>query len=232
MKIFIHVGSGKAASTTLQSYFLEHPEVFSMISLWQRQLLSDKNKDFKALVYSDETLATHAVRDFIGCKFHASGFFERTSKNASSLAHLFPDAEILFVKRKISKDTLHSNYATAVAAGYAESFDTFITNQQIIDWTNMDKNIEIWQSYFKTVHVLQYEKLKSDPKEFYFLLNSILGISTKATNKQITKKLNTRMGKIELNILLWCNKVANSFITKRSVYRMYLKLINFVVVRK
>jgi hypothetical protein len=224
MKMIIHVGSGKAASTTLQEIFQEHPKVFYLRDQWHDQIRIKPNNSLEVAVYSSEMLGTWVTHNRIGCVVEKDGFFERVEKTAIILSKLFPNAEILFVRKDFTEDTLLSSYSQAVKTGFSGKPADIIKNQQYIDFTRQDDNIAIWKRYFSNVHVVEYEELKVDSNAFYRRIEEIVGFKLAIDSLNKTKK-NTKWSTRQIYIARSINALANRIIFSNRYYKIYIILM-------
>jgi hypothetical protein len=205
MKIIIHPGYGKTATTTLQNQlFGNHSQILSLGRPWTKNSLAfvkelkkhqgldfdDKNISFSLnkLINVDKKNKTVAVLSDENIHRNAEmvGWFAERIKN------LFPDAEILLTIRN-QIQILESVYSDSgqILKNQPKPFDgRYIALLPWLEWSwkNWDnsffglidyhKHIEMYQAIFgeKKVHILLYEDLLNTPDKFIERLCSILTI--------------------------------------------------------
>jgi len=207
MKIIIHPGYCKTATTSLQKFLLvNHSQIISLGKPWNEKnsnfsrelkkheglyfnnkkttsilnnLLNVGNKHKTVAVLSDETIHKDTAK---------VGWF------AGRIKDLFPEAEILLTIRN-QPSIIESYYMDSgrILKLQPKPFDNrFITFDAWLEWSwinwensflgliDYQKSIEMYQNKFgiDKVHILLYEELLNDSEEYIKKLSAILGIDS------------------------------------------------------
>lgn len=199
MKHLIHIGYPKAASTFLQEWFRQNPQLkynhgalAGYYNIYEvcREATRDDATDYKYFVTSSEAIVSprettgierleFGLRDFEFKSFRAS-----QAKVRDTLKRLFPDGEILLITRGY-KGFFYSGYSQYLRAGGIYSWENFITKfiDQNLDMfgevCDYDYIYKIYAEAFgeKNLIVLPYELLRDDKKKFISIIENRLGIS-------------------------------------------------------
>ncbi|MBR0566015.1 hypothetical protein J5J83_07800 [Azoarcus sp. L1K30] len=199
MRVLLHIGYGKAASTTLQDWFERHPEIWRFS---EKGLVKGAAADKKVCVLSDERLSLGLAFDATsGLIANADSIKAYQSSRCQELRDLFPDAYVLIVTRGFSQ-FLESFYAQYVSKGGVLFFSEFLTDyaNPILDLLDYNYLIGTYQEAFgDRVITIPVELLKSDADRFYGIIESRLGLA--ADKRSSAKKLNARIDSRRLRAL-------------------------------
>ena len=210
MPILLHIGYGKAASTTLQDWFDRHLEIWRFS---EKALLKGLAANKKLCVLSDERLSLGITFDATsGLITDGCSIKEYQKNRCLELKELFPHAYVLIVTRGFSQ-FIYSFYAQYVSKGGILTFPAFIERyaDKIADLLDYNHLIGIYQEAFgERVITIPVELLKSDADRFYGIIEKRLGLSAEKRPK--VKALNSRLDQRRLQAL-------------PSISRTYLKLI-------
>lgn len=205
MKVLIHIGYPKAASTFLQHYFSAHPNIFYTGSILGSYKFSGEVEIQKAefrkeqthFVISEEQLSVwQGNLDIVGVKFKDYDIQAQQKKTALQLHAEFPDAKILLITRGFVS-AWQSMYSQYVSIGGFLSFPDFEkANSKIFsDFYNYNFLIEIYREIFGSndVLILPFEMLKQNPSEFLRLINTqadlpAFNFDTEAQNASLEKE--------------------------------------------
>lgn len=230
--ILIHVGYGKAGSTSLQRWFLEHPDILNILRqpVWDTAKRDDVTP--RCWVLSSEQLISHFPHAVVGSRFNEShNIKEHQRKAASILAQLWPQAKILIVTRGF-RSVIRSVYSQFVKTGGDLRYDEFLTKYMrfFADLYDYNYAIELYQKLFgrESVCVLPYELLKEDPSTFYAVVESVMAVSHL---KDIPHWLNKSLTPKELSVYPYISRFAARialFLPQErgsSFFRAHIKLI-------
>ncbi len=203
---------GKAASTTLQELFSVHPHIFSISK--NKGLFADSQLHFlgsshipSCTVISDERFGFHLYPSLLnGCAISDVPFYDFSYRQFLILKSSFPSAQILIVQRKINRKLLYSGYTQIVKAGYRKSFSTYCSESSSF-YASFDKIVDLYSSNFHT-HVLDYQKLCSNPIQFYKDLAYILEIDPQPFIQHKQARANLRISRKQIRSQVFINRIA------------------------
>ncbi len=191
----IHVGYAKAASTFLQTWFAQHPQLayapggiagFHDVHAMAREGTSERSRPLYR-VTSDEALSSpHASAGQMAVDYDAIRRNSRQDAQAevcALLATLFPQAHILIVTRGFRAMIL-SSYSQYVRSGGTDSLATLCAlagtpeAANLAPW-NYDVLIGLYRRAFgaERVIVLPYELLRDDAPAFLGEISRRLGLA-------------------------------------------------------
>lgn len=227
----IHIGYPKAASTLLQYWFEQHPEIAyrpggfaGMYTVYDliEAVLEDKEQ-VRCRVTSAEQLVSPWNASSYGSSnitdYHvASDAIEEVAKQ---LQGMFPDAMILIVTRSF-EELLKSGFSQAVKEGAAitnEAFSAELSGQiEETTFFRYDRVIARYESLFPNkVMVLPYEMLADDHRKFLGKIEKTLDVSPLDPGKA---RLNTSLNDEQL---YWYPRIA------KFLYRIPIKPVRAVL---
>lgn len=199
MSVLLHVGYGKAASTSLQDWFDRHPEIWRFS---EKAILKGGGANKKVCVLSNERLS-------LGLTFDAnSGLIggtcsikEYQRSRCLELKALFSHAHVLIVTRGFSQ-FIHSFYSQYVSKGGILPFTNFMERyaDPITDLLDYNHLVGLYEEAFGArVMTIPVELLRVDPARFYGIIETNLGLA--ADNRPKPRKLNPRMDTRKLQAL-------------------------------
>ena len=245
MKKIIHIGMGRAASTSIQIAFEKHPEIIldAGSSLHHKLLsnsiknISDSNteinidsgaKKIKCIAYSCENIGFPVPIltefDFKPLKnFNAEKYHENA---VILLKEIIPEAEILIIERDKDESFYRSQYDFAVKTGctisYKDYKNFFLINKEFLD---VQKIKSYYEKFFK-VHILKFDQLKNNPEEFKIQLSKILNVNTEELN---LNKENSSYLENEIYYHLILNKILFFLFKNLKIFgeKFYRKILRY-----
>lgn len=182
-KILLHIGYGKAGSSSLQTWFARHPDIISFAARGIYEATRDPtDRSDKVFVLSDERLG-------LGIGFDAAtGLFTNTnnvaqvrSETADMLRSIFPEAHVLIVTRGY-EGFLRSFYSQYLRKCGILDWEEFLIQYRdaIKEILDVDKLIDLYARRYgpEKVIVLPFELLVSDRAKFGSRIEELLGLSS------------------------------------------------------
>lgn len=200
MKHLIHIGLPKAASTFLQEWFYQHPQIcyqhgalagFRNVYEVCHQAVQAEEPNFKYFVTSYEGLVTprpssgrnpieNGMED---ARELAKPFYESQKKACRILKDLYPDSKILLVTRGF-KSFLLSGYSQYARTGGTYSFENLVQILRQTDALDQDYIVDydyickLYSDAFgeENLIVLPYEMLRDNKRKFLSAIEERLGL--------------------------------------------------------
>ena len=245
MKKIVHIGMGRAASTSLQKAFEKHSQiVLGAGSSLHHKLLSNSIKNIsdpnteinidsgrekiKCVAYSCENIG-FPVPFFKEFDFKPYKNFnvEKYHENVITLLReIVPDAEILIIERDKNEGFYKSQYDLAVKTGCTISYKNyknfFILNKEFLD---AQKIKSYYEKFFK-VHILKFDLLQNNLEEFKIQLTKILNVNK---IEFYVNKENTSYPENEIYYHLMLNKILFYFFKNLKILNenFYRKILRF-----
>lgn len=194
MQVLLHIGIGKAASTTLQDWFERHPDVWRFS---EKGLIKGAAANKKVCVLSDERLSIGLEFDATtGLIAKANRVKEYQKSRCEELRALFPGAYVLIVTRGYAQ-FLDSFYAQYVTKGGILSFQGFleIYGQAMADLLDYNYLVGTYQEAFgDRVIAVPMELLKCDARRFYGAIEDRLGLASemRASGRRLNSRTHAR----------------------------------------
>lgn len=237
MNFLLHIGYGKAGSSFLQRWFLNHPELFAG-SGWDlcRKTYSEMEKNQmnnkKYFVISSEGLGSWLPHTEIGCQFDLEFDVKKYQlKICETLKYCFKESKILIVTRNLD-DMVRSGYSQFVKTGGTLEWVDFIKIYS-------DLLLEIWdynyliKQYSKAfgaenILVMPYELLRDDSEKFFLYLDDQLGLNyfripNEKVNPSLSKEELYFFPKISRIVAILCNKLP--FYNYTRIFRKHIRYI-------
>ncbi len=236
----IHIGYPKAASTLLQAYFSEHPQVYYSGEVLNNYKLSGEIEiapfalapGQTHLVISEEQLSVwQGNLDIVGVKFRDYNIAEQQQKTATQLKLRFPGAKILIITRGFQSAFL-SMYSQYVSIGGILKFEDF--EQQVAHifaaFYNYNFVVKTYRQAFghENVLVLPFEMLQHNPTGFIEHINRFSNLPE--TDFDVLVK-NASLGKEEiesyrkLSMALYLAIQWLPYSLKQKIYGLYVYLL-------
>lgn len=190
LPIFIHIGMGKAASTTLQSAFQMHPEIYYNSKIVggfyeNYNINSHKKIDlFKCIIISDERIGYHLKHRIFGAEI-ISFDLNDVKKIIKFIKKIQPSAKILIVEREIGEEFKKSCYDQFIRTGYLKSYKLF-TEEAKSFFENIKMVERLFAKEFQVIKV-DYNTLRNNKNLFYEEISKILKINVKYFNLNLTR---------------------------------------------
>ena len=248
MKKIVHIGMGRAASTSIQKAFEDHPEiVLDAGASLHHKLLSNSINDrtdantkididngrekIKCIAYSCENIG-FPVPIFTEFNFESLKNFKAEKYHENIviiLRKIIPEAEILIIEREKDENFFKSHYNFAVIMGYTKTYknykDFFLANIEFLD---VNKVKSYYENFFK-IHILKFNQLENNPEEFKIQLSKILNVSA---NYLKLSKENEGFSKNEIYYQLILNKILlflyrDIKILNKKFYKKFLRFKRF-----
>lgn len=198
MKHLIHIGCPKAASTFLQMWFNEHPQLrfnhgslagFYHIYELCREIAQNPEKVFRYSVTSFEGLVAPTVSaGLYPTEFGKSGLFIKDVRNlqikvCKELKNLFPSSQILLITRGFNK-VLRSAFSQYIRCGGVMCWETLYEKYFELDFQATSELFDysfIYKLYAEAfgeenLIVVPYELLKDDQNKFISYIEERLGL--------------------------------------------------------
>ncbi|MCB1886628.1 MAG: hypothetical protein KDH20_03375 [Rhodocyclaceae bacterium] len=227
MQILLHIGIGKAASTTLQDWFERHPDFWPFS---QKALIRGGARDRKVCVLSDERLSIGLEFDATcGLIAKADTVREYRESRCSELQSLFPDAYVLIVTRGFARfiESFHAQY---VSKGGVLPLQVFLEAypRAISDLVDYNHLVEVYRRAFgERVIVVPVELLSRDAERFYGMIEECLGLASGMRTSG--RKLNSRTYSRRLRALPLFSRAYFRLIrpfspaSKRVIHKFYVR---------
>ncbi|WP_018411138.1 hypothetical protein [Methyloversatilis thermotolerans] len=227
MPVLLHIGYGKAASTTLQDWFDRHPEIWRFS---EKALLKGLAANKKVCVLSDERLSLGLTFDATsGLITGADSIKAYQRERCLELKALFPHAHVLIVTRGFSQ-FIHSFHAQYVAKGGVLPFLTFfdLYAEQIADLLDYNYLVGIYEEAFdERVITIPVELLRRDADRFYGIIEARLGLSL--DKRPRPRQLNPRPDTRHLRALPFISRAYFKLLQpfgpgpRRAMHKLYVK---------
>jgi hypothetical protein len=209
-KKVVHIGSIKAGSTFLQTYFEKHPDIaysskdfgrFNQTGVFPMDFRATKStKKIQMLSCEKLTCPTFNLFFAQGEFDFKSTMLEFQENMAKEVYQRFPDAKIVYITRN-SREIIPSIYAQFIASGGVLQYDEFLAQHEryLIQILDFDSVYRIYAKVFgkENVIVLPFELLQKDKDRFLTSLAIELGfdyidIPIKQNNKALSFKNSQR----------------------------------------
>ena len=218
--VFIHVGLPKTATTYLQKFVF--PQIkginyFSPAYVSMPNYILSIEADERPILISDEHLSSHYFLDEKGWKCGSRFTI------ANRLKKLFPDANIIIVIRN-KDDWARSLYIQYLKSPYRPNitFDEFKENLEKTGAIDFESYIEFLKENFNDVLVLNYEELKSDPKNFVKKICDFMKVDMPDHIEQ--RKTNVRLNLTQLSFIRWVKNRTWDNKNKKRIIDLFLFL--------
>jgi hypothetical protein len=198
-KIFIDVGPHKTASTFRQRI------LYPLLPV-KYHTMENKRSHLHMLIFSDYY---DNQKHIISCE-NLSGWSYYPNRNTfierdnmiKNLSRLFPDANIIIVRREI-EDWKKSLYKQYVWAGGIDNYQTWLNrmDKRVFD---IDGYIKKLRDNFPSVLVVPYQLIKSNHQEFSKQICDYIGVEVPDYEN---KKLNVSMSKKQLEVYRFFNNI-------------------------
>jgi hypothetical protein len=185
LKVVIHVGLPKAASSFLQRHIfpnIKDSKVFGNLNTeFNFDIKLDKDK---LNIISSEQLFGRPNSS----KKSAGGY-----EIAKRLQGMFPNAKVIVVLRKNRDKWIKSLYGEYIKAGGAAEFDSWYENVFDKDSLDQESYVKHLRSLFDEVLVCSFEDLIKDHKKFVSDICNFIGVEVpKYENKRVNLSLNNK----------------------------------------
>ena len=197
MKHLIHIGFPKAASTFLQEWFVQHPELcfnpgglagFHDIYQICRYAAADEELKYKYFVTSSENIIFPRLRTGLnpvygrGIDNLRNSYADPQRKVCQILKDIFPGSRILIITRGF-KSFILSGYSQYLKSGGNLSFEYLLESpgKKNNSYLTIDYNYiyKLYADAFgeENLIILPYEMLRDDKQKFIHSIEDALGVS-------------------------------------------------------
>lgn len=191
-RTFLHIGLGKAGSTSLQHGFSHHPEIqriqprhdpiaqFLEYKSISPEALFDSGEDPRVRVLSDERFSFFTPAEYAAINRTDFAWNQLRVALADWAAESMRDAEVIIVTRR-QESLIPSAYAHYVRDGGTLPYPAFLSAYRAMFRAMLDSAflVDLYRARFgaESVHVLSFEEMAQRPDEFCGRISSLLGLN-------------------------------------------------------